>query len=404
MNILHALFRKRRKNENIIKYILFLLHMWGGICIGLVITFIAATGAIYVFKTEIEDFSARQFINRDKETNKTASLKIVASNFINQYHTNPSRFVIPEENDKNIRIIGGGRGTKQVIAFADRETGEIVGTASSDVSEFFWTIFRLHRWFNAENVQFYKQIVGGVTVGFLFFIISGIVLWWPIKGKKKPFKNKFNARLKYGFQVFNRDFHINFGAMASIGLLLITWTGIYFTYPTVREITIGVFQTKTEKEEAKQLKIEREKRAQNNPRPQQRRPEKSINDSIYTTINYEVMLDDTQQKLNYRGDISFVFPGHHFSDITIRKTNTNNFLGAVLHDDITFDETGKYKETKLWSDKTVAQKVRSLIKSLHTGEILGLKTKILYFLLALFAAYLPISGYIMWIKKIRVNY
>nr|WP_319398598.1 PepSY-associated TM helix domain-containing protein [uncultured Carboxylicivirga sp.] len=403
MNILRSLFRKRRKKENIIKYILFLLHIWGGICVGVLISFIAITGAIYVFKSEIEDLSARHYINRNADAKDCVSLRLVASNFMDEFDTKPARIVIPEEADKNIRVSGGGRGSDQIIAFADKQTGEILGTVSPAVSNFFWTIFRLHRWFNTDNPRVFRQIVAGATVAFMFFILSGIVLWWPVRGKKKPFKNKFNARLKYGFHVFNRDFHINFGAMASVFLLLITWTGIYFTYPNVREITIGMFQTKAEKEEAKQQKIKREKMAKNNPRSHQRRPEKSINDSIYTTINYEAMISEAQEKLNYKGDVSFIFPGHHFSNITIRKTNTNNFLGAVLHDDITFDETGKQLKTQFWSDKTTSLKIRSLIKSLHTGEILGLKSKILYFLIALFAAYLPISGYIMWFKKLRVS-
>jgi uncharacterized iron-regulated membrane protein len=52
-----------------------------------------------------------------------------------------------------------------------------------------------------------------------------------------------------------------------------------------------------------------------------------------------------------------------------------------------------------FGDKPFNEQIASSIKALHTGEIFGLFTKILYFISGLIASSLSITGIILWIKK-----
>jgi uncharacterized iron-regulated membrane protein len=53
-----------------------------------------------------------------------------------------------------------------------------------------------------------------------------------------------------------------------------------------------------------------------------------------------------------------------------------------------------------FDDYHVGEKFVSLFLPFHTGEIFGLPTKIIYFLASLFATTLPITGVMIWWRKL----
>jgi hypothetical protein len=51
----------------------------------------------------------------------------------------------------------------------------------------------------------------------------------------------------------------------------------------------------------------------------------------------------------------------------------------MLPDELTFDKEGKLKTINLFSDLPLDKQFTTLAKPLHTGEIMGLKSVVLYF-------------------------
>jgi uncharacterized iron-regulated membrane protein len=74
---------------------------------------------------------------------------------------------------------------------------------------------------------------------------------------------------------------------------------------------------------------------------------------------------------------------------------------VMLPGQITFDETGNFKSKELFWDKPLHKQFTSLAKPLHTGEILGLKSVILYFIICFIGFSLPITGFIFWFNRAR---
>ena len=69
------------------------------------------------------------------------------------------------------------------MCIRDRYTGEIKG--KYERAPFFTTMFRLHRWLLDSmtpdgGIFWGKMIVGTATLMFVFVLISGIVIWWPV--------------------------------------------------------------------------------------------------------------------------------------------------------------------------------------------------------------------------------
>jgi uncharacterized iron-regulated membrane protein len=65
-----------------------------------------------------------------------------------------------------------------------------------------------------------------------------------------------------------------------------------------------------------------------------------------------------------------------------------------------FDKyTGKNIEVRPYASFSNGDKVKRLVYPIHTGSVFGYPTKIIAFLVTLFALTLPITGLIIWLGR-----
>src|SRR5690606_2981082 len=115
------------------------------------------------------------------------------------------------------------------------------------------------------------------------------------------------------------------------------------------------------------------------------------------------------EELNYEGNITISFPAEENGVYSIRKYN-NASWSPVTADNLILDRDGQMLNKELFRDKPLNVQIASLIKPIHTGEIFGIFSKIIYFLACLIATSLPVTGTLIWWnkrtksrKKIAVN-
>ena len=82
-----------------------------------------------------------------------------------------------------------------------------------------------------------KQIVGAFVIIFIICLLSGLILWWP-KRNKKQIKQAFTIKWKSKFYRVNYDLHNTIGFYSLIFLLFISITGIYITYPWIKNAVL----------------------------------------------------------------------------------------------------------------------------------------------------------------------
>ena len=63
--------------------------------------------------------------------------------------------------------------------------------------------------------------------------------------------------------------------------------------------------------------------------------------------------------------------------------------------------TGRITHTQLHRDKPRPQTAKGLLFALHTGSWGGWVTQVVYFLAALVGGTLPLTGYYLWIRRMR---
>lgn len=398
MGIIKSLIRKRRKKESLFKYIMALLHLWLGLLSSLIIFVVCLTGCIYAFKNQIIDF-----YNRDKVYVKVGENRIpldtVQENFRDKGWV-IDEFILPENKKKSIIISYTDQNTKiSKTQYFDPYTGAQLGGANNGLDRFFAVVLDIHKTLLITKAG--KQIVGVATLVFCFLLLSGFVLWLPKKWK--DLKNGLTIKWKAKFYRLNYDLHNTLGFYALLMLFFIAVTGLYVTYPWMKSgiivslggnpvLTSGATQETTQEvssafSDLLQQMVDKQ------------------DELIATQETKPISIDSVNilanQYLKYTATTLIRLPGESEPWYRIKKINTNNWLGAQLPDEIIFDKKGEVKSIERFSDKPLHKQFVEISKPLHTGEIMGLPSVILYFLISLIGCMLPITGFIIWWKKVK---
>ena len=93
-------------------------------------------------------------------------------------------------------------------------------------------------------------------------------------------------------------------------------------------------------------------------------------------------------------------PDEQLKTVRITKMHNNNFLRFYVPDVIRFSASGQVRDVKPFSALPFYEQFKAIAKPLHTGEIMGLSSIIIYFIVSLIGCSLPVTGFIIWWKKL----
>jgi uncharacterized iron-regulated membrane protein len=427
------------------------VHLWLGLASGLVVFVVCLSGTMYVFNSEIQ-----QYMDRDKYTipvpegGKALPVEALMTSLIDTLGAGAVQSVrIPNASDQvyvlNVRKVepqkdkeknregkdgkredivrisdsssvsaaegaektaprekrrsketsvvegaAGGQAKEKPVRprrdrgvnyLVDPYTGTLLGKAESETSQFFAAVLRLHRWLLLDN-SIGRPITGTSCIIFVLMLLTGIVIWFPgqLKAWKQGLKIMFSAKWKR----VNHDLHNTLGFYSFLVLLIISLTGLTWSFEWYKDGFHKVLGTYT---------------------PADKRPEspKSIvsADTLPTKITLAQLLQTTDSLLPYPGEYRIAVPSEADGVVTVSKSKTD-LVRVVSSDRVLFDQyTGDVLKVEKFSDKPFNEQIAGSVKAIHTGEIFGLFSKIIYFIAALVATSLPVTGTIIWINKLR---
>lgn len=243
-------------------------------------------------------------------------------------------------------------------------TGKVVFIENAK-NEFFTIVLALHM-----NLLLGDQaghfIVRWCVVIFVFLLISGLVLWWPKKWKRKQLKKNFSIKWGAKFKRLNYDLHNVMGFYAFLILMVISLTGLMWS-----------FDLTTEKK-AKLL---------------------SDTTGILNKLPADLIL---QQALNASPETAYFlynFPSAKSATVNVSAYQSeNNLYNRVQY---RFDQySGKLlAQGTPFKNMPAGAKIIAMNYDLHTGLALGITGKVFAFLASLIAASLPITGLLLWWNK-----
>jgi uncharacterized iron-regulated membrane protein len=378
------------------------IHLWLGIVSSLILFVVCLSGTLLTFKTEIIQFLEhdRYFIQAsDAERRKTLEELVP---LVEQAENGKTvRVTIPAEEHQtwvfNIKKEGGLQrklptgmpavhtmlGTAYLV---NPYTGESLGEQRSGVYMFFMMLTFLHR-FLLLDVRTGQIIVGSATLVFLVLIVGGLCLWFPPKLQRiKNYFGGFRVRTKKGWSKFLYDFHNTLGFYALIPLAVMALTGPLISFSWYRSGFEQVLRTK----------------------PFGKVLEKPLLSKNGGDTKRNLAWDDfitAGNKLSLRkGSVKISLPQSPTGSVTFQKTGTGFFSIAAV-DKVQFDQyTGEVLKSDLFDELPFCEKAALLIFPLHNGEIFGAASKVVYFVTCLIATTLPVTGLILWIRKLRIRY
>ncbi|RHR38657.1 PepSY domain-containing protein [Parabacteroides sp. AF18-52] len=366
------------------------IHLWLSIPFGIIIAIVCLTGAILVFETEILEicYPSRYFVKEVKgEPLPPAAL------------LNAARQQLPDSVKINgLRVMQDPKRTYQVVlpgkkaaAFINPYTAEITGI--DDGQGFFMQMMRLHRWLldtykRDGSFTLGKAVVGYSTLVLAFILISGLVIWYP--RNKKALKNRLKIKTKAGWYRFFYDLHVSGGFYATLLLLVLTLTGLTWSFGWYRDAFYTVFGVETAQTQGHtQAPASSDLKGKSGERGTRERGSK---EKITNYTQWATVLADLQNRYPRYNSITI-----QDGSATVSAAQYGNTRGS---DRYIFDPAnGEITDVQLYKDLPNSGKIRGWIYSVHVGSWGGLTTRILSCLVSFLGAVFAITGYYFWIKK-----
>lgn len=352
------------------------LHLWLGIVSGIVVLIVALTGTLLVFEEELEHtFHAKFFyVDTPAHAVRLPLDQLVAT--VQEKHPGYQRgnIVITPEKDRSVVFLlqKDNKRSSLLYVAVNPYTGRIIETLPAS-RRFFTIVLQLHRYLCMGETG--KLITGISCSIFVFLTISGLVLWWP---KRNNRKQRFRVKWDASFKRLNWDLHAVFGFYTNLVLLVISLTGLVWSYPFVNKLLFYAFNGTFKAEKVT--------------------PPPSMAQHGTGIAYFEKILVTTNEQLPYHGDVTIQFN----SDSLAIAASKQNFDAAVdnIYDFMYFEAgTGRLLKTRLHKDESAGMKARRLIFPIHTGSLFGWPTKVIALICALVAASLPVSGLLIYLGR-----
>lgn len=356
------------------------LHLWLGIGSGIIIFIVCLTGTILVFDKEIRAVFTEEiaFIDTGAPNMDLDALRasIEAKN-LGQLNS----ISLEEAEDFYTASIKTGpedrRGTPFLV---HPQTGEVMAQPESEAAGFMMSMFRLHRWLLLDSA-IGRPIVGVATIIFILLSLSGLVLWFPKKLKWKNLKAGFRIRTDANWKRVNHDLHNTLGFYSLLLILIMCLTGLCWSFEGYRQLASGVLGTKVFNRGGGPVY-----------------EALALEDS--EKVGLQEVYDLTAAEFPFEGNVTISLPSGENPVYSIRKYDSNSF-SPVIADNLVIDEAGEIREKQIFTEKPMNEQIASLIKPIHLGDIFGIFSKVIYFIVCLIATSLPVTGTIIWLNKLK---
>lgn len=372
------------------------LHLWLGLASGLVVFISLFAAAVFVWQEEWTNFFHRDkvFVPSIGKTELS-----VDSLLINAKKAEPGReityvarsrdprkavvFDVVKPNPNPVWYYYHSAYLLNEQVYVDRYTGKVLGIVDNR-SELIWKIYALHTSLLLKY-EVGHYVVGVATLIIFVMAVTGIVLWWP--KNKAALKQRFWFRWKKTtrWRRKNYDLHNIGGIYTWILILFFAATGLVWTFDWWEK---GIYRLLGEVSE-------------------EMFPATKVKPADAADYSFESILKDATGKVPAWENIGLSLPEAKADSaqslFCVVRYNTGS--GWDEWDEYLYNsKSGKAYYSMTQSQKKLGEKWRTSNYAIHTGSIYGWPTKVLATLIALFCAFLPISGLLIWWgRKNKVN-
>ncbi|MDY3345512.1 PepSY-associated TM helix domain-containing protein [Riemerella anatipestifer] len=385
----------KKASKNTFKKIIGKLHLWLGLSVGIVVFIVSITGAVYVFKDEIENLLRKEVIyhnEKDIEHKTTLSLSVLEQR-VNEQTKEPYPIhwaEIPLDKTKSYKFNYYEKNPKAwhyfdelvvyKTAYVNPFTGEVLKVYDEKYS--FFNIVKFIHWSFLLKSDWGTYVVGIPVLIFIFMLISGIILWWPKNKKARKQRIWFQWKNIKSWRRKNYDLHSILGFYSSLVAFIIAVTGVFYSFFFVQALIYVVFSgDETEYPYFAEYKTvaPKEMRNKHTLDKMAQQVEALFPNAYAYSLDFGHEHMDDHEHPNFSVFVKELSYSYHKNHSVIFDENSGELLKVHRH-----------------SDKNLGEKAIAANYDIHTGAIFGIWTKILAFVASLICASLPITGFLVW--------
>jgi uncharacterized iron-regulated membrane protein len=389
------------------------IHLWLSVPFGILIMLICFSGAALVFEKEVMELCHRELYFVKKVEAAPLPMEQLMTKVAATLPDSVSVTGVNISSDPERAYQVTLSKPRRASMYVDQYTGEIMGKYKR--APFFNFMFRMHRWLLDSMKQdggifWGKMIVGTSTLMFVFVLISGVVVWWP--RTRKALKNSLKIVANKGWRRFWYDLHVAGGMYALVFLLAmsltgLTWsfqwyrTGFYKTFGVEVQPSMGhgnAAANATAKGGKREESPEgRSGRPGNRSEKPEGRGEHSESRERRKRSPYTNWQQVYEQLAEANPDYKLISVSDGSASVALPRFGNQRGTDRYKFN----PRNGEITETTLYKDLDNSGKIRGWIYSVHVGSWGGMLTRILTFIAALVGASLPLTGYYLWIRRLK---
>ena len=352
--------------------LLFQVHLWIGVLIGLYVVAISLSGSLLVFESELLDDVPQLPHAYEAGPLSWGRLASIAEA---QFPGSSLSYIDMRTPRRRVVSIALQQNAHERLVYVDSETGRIVGAELPRQKH--WLVEWIEDLHNQLAAGVEGAVINGMGGALLFIMsVSGTVLWWPgKKAWKRALGVKWNAR----WARVNWDLHSAFGFWCLLPIAMWGLSGAYFIFPQSFQRVISVFSS------MKQL----------HDQPSDWHPGQSV-----LPVNVFV---DRAMAMYPHDQLAYLY-----MDVYRPHGVVKVFLSAKPSAPLTFMEdvvtyqpaTGQILSNISSATWTAGERLAMNIYAVHFGTFAGVAGQVLWAALGLAPLLLAVTGFLMWWNRV----
>jgi len=356
--------------------LLFNLHLYVALTIGLFVVILSVTGALVAFGPEMDVLLNQNLFYVTPQNTPPLPFRTLAGIVSQKFGEPVNSLRMPDGPDKSY-FTTVAKGQTQV--FLNGYTGEILGTRSPKT---FW----------AKTLQFHKRLAPATGKGWpeignkivaiacwamFLLLLSGLYLWWP--------RPRFSVKWKASLRRVMFDLHYAIGIYTFVFLSILTITGLVVSYD--EEITEYLYHATATKPIARSL------------------PSTPLAGA--TPITPEEAVEVAKKELAGASPITVALPNGPKGSYNISMHFPEDHTGRGTGQGRSWVSIDQYSGKVLVSQNSRTApgptRTRMINRAIHTGDIFGIPTRLIAAASSFLVILQAVSGLIMWLKRSNGN-
>jgi len=360
--------------------LLFWCHLGVGIAVSLVIGLLAVTGCIMAFQQQIISFAERNVRVTEHHQSDGSCLvpsRILADAAIKQGGDPLSWTSFADETKATEIAFPGG-----TVLLVDPCDGRILSANAGRPRGFFLEVRDLHRYVAWGGVRHenLRAVKNAINLGFVFLLLSGLILWFPRKLTWRHAKVGFVPRWSGVGRASEWSLHTVIGFWLSLPLACIALSGAVMAYAWANALLY---------------------RAAGDP-PPTLRAEREVNVVVLPIALYgqlDPLIAKAAQQDSKWNSLLLRMPAQKGKEITITLDEGDGRDPRTKSQLILNRKTAEVVRWDRFTDNVRGRRWRLYARFLHTGELFGLTGQVLAFLSSLGALLLVGTGLSLSLRR-----